>query len=80
MNIMNTKRVNLLTRNIRMFSSSRKTTGLDSTITNDISIQQTLYKRPLSDNLVAFSSPEGKKLFKEALVAGYMENYFPLAE
>ena len=39
-----------------------------------------IYKRPLSEKLVSFSSPKGKKLFREALNAGYMENYFPLAE
>ena len=40
----------------------------------------TVYKRPLSDKLISFSSYEGRKLFKEALVDGYMENYFPLSE
>lgn len=38
------------------------------------------YKRPLSDKLVSFSSPEGMRLFKESMEAGYMHNYFPLAE
>lgn len=42
--------------------------------------QDSIYKRPLSEKLVSFSSTEGKKLFREALNAGYMENYFPLAE
>ena len=40
----------------------------------------TLYKRPLSDKLIRFSSKEGMKLFNESMQAGYMHNYFPLAE
>lgn len=39
-----------------------------------------LYKRPLPDGLIAFSSPAGRLLFKEALLSGGMENYFPLSE
>lgn len=34
----------------------------------------------MPSNLIAFSSKEGKKLFKEALDAETMECYFPLAE
>lgn len=40
----------------------------------------TLYRRPLPEGLVAFSSPEGKLLFAEALAHGAMEGWFPLAE
>jgi glutathione gamma-glutamylcysteinyltransferase len=40
----------------------------------------TLYRRPLPDDLVAFSSPAGRALFRDALGAGGMEGYFPLAE
>eukprot|EP00026_Physarum_polycephalum_P003427 Phypoly_transcript_03438.p1 GENE.Phypoly_transcript_03438~~Phypoly_transcript_03438.p1 ORF type:complete len:567 (+),score=91.55 Phypoly_transcript_03438:620-2320(+) len=38
------------------------------------------YRRPLPDTLIAFSSAEGRKLFREALEQGYMEGYFALAE
>jgi len=40
----------------------------------------TLYRRPLPQGSVAFSSPEGRQLFAEALAAGGMDAYFPLAE
>jgi glutathione gamma-glutamylcysteinyltransferase len=40
----------------------------------------TIYRRPLPDDLVAFSSAEGKRLFREALERGDMEGWFPLAE
>ena len=39
-----------------------------------------MYRRPLPDGLVAFSSLEGRALFREALAAGTMEGWFPLAE
>lgn len=38
------------------------------------------HKRPLPKELIALSSPEGRKLFREALDEGGMESYFPLAE
>ena len=38
------------------------------------------YKRTLPEKLVPFSSAQGKILFREALISGYMENYFPLSE
>lgn len=40
----------------------------------------TLYRRPLPPGLLAFSSPEGRAVFHEALESGGMEGYFPLAE
>jgi glutathione gamma-glutamylcysteinyltransferase len=43
-------------------------------------VQPGLYRRPLPDGLVAFSSPTGRTLFREAPLAGGMESYFPLAE
>jgi len=36
--------------------------------------------RELPENMVSFSSPMGKALFKQAHQAGTMENYFKLAE
>jgi glutathione gamma-glutamylcysteinyltransferase len=41
---------------------------------------QTLYRRPLPSEAIAFSSLDGRKVFAEALSAGGMEGYFPLAE
>ncbi|KAF0492491.1 Phytochelatin-domain-containing protein [Gigaspora margarita] len=35
--------------------------------------------RPLPDNLINFSSPTGKELFKQALNEGYAEGYFNLS-
>lgn len=41
---------------------------------------ESFYRRPLPGSLVPFASPEGRVLFREALAAGTMEGYFPLAE
>lgn len=41
---------------------------------------ETLYRRPLPDDAIAFSSPEGLQLFSEALASGGLGGYFPLAE
>lgn len=41
---------------------------------------ESFYRRPLPASLVPFASPEGRALFREALAAGTMEGYFPLAE
>lgn len=38
------------------------------------------YRRTLPSPCIAFSSPEGRQLFREALADGTMEGYFPLAE
>ncbi len=38
------------------------------------------YRRPLPEGLIAFASPEGRHLFREALAAGGMEGWFALAE
>lgn len=38
------------------------------------------YRRPLPEGQIAFASPEGKRLFREALAAGHMEGWFALAE
>ena len=40
----------------------------------------TLYRRPLPADVIAFSSAQGRQLFAEALAAGGMDGYFPLAE
>ena len=44
------------------------------------STQTSFHKRPLPDSLIALSSNDGKKLFREALDLGHMESYFPLSE
>jgi len=41
---------------------------------------ETLYRRPLPADAIAFSSPEGRKVFAEALATGGLDGYFPLAE
>jgi glutathione gamma-glutamylcysteinyltransferase len=41
---------------------------------------ETLYRRPLPPDTIAFSSPEGRQMFAEALAAGGLDGYFPLAE
>ncbi len=41
---------------------------------------QSIYRRPLPEELVAFASDEGRRLFREALATGHMENFFALAE
>ncbi|MEP6654194.1 MAG: phytochelatin synthase family protein [Myxococcales bacterium] len=38
------------------------------------------YRRPLPEGLIAFSSEEGRRLFREALAAGHMEGWFALSE
>jgi glutathione gamma-glutamylcysteinyltransferase len=42
--------------------------------------EASFYRRPLPSHLVALSSAEGRALFKEAMLEGGMEGYFPLAE
>lgn len=41
---------------------------------------QTLYRRPLPSDAIAFSSPEGRRVFAEALATEGLNGYFPLAE
>ncbi|MEG4308298.1 MULTISPECIES: phytochelatin synthase family protein [unclassified Microcoleus] len=41
---------------------------------------QGFYRRSLPDSAIAFSSVEGKQIFREALALGGMEGYFALAE
>lgn len=43
-------------------------------------MQETLYRRPLPSDAIAFSSAEGRQLFGEALAAGGLNGYFRLAE
>jgi glutathione gamma-glutamylcysteinyltransferase len=45
-----------------------------------LSATENYYRRPLPEGLVAFASLEGRALFREALAAGGMEGWFPLAE
>jgi glutathione gamma-glutamylcysteinyltransferase len=43
-------------------------------------MQHTLYRRPLPADAIAFASREGQRVFAEALAAGSLDGYFPLAE
>lgn len=42
-------------------------------------LTKSYFRRPLPEHLVSFTSPDGRVLFKEALEAGTLENYFHLA-
>jgi uroporphyrinogen-III synthase len=41
---------------------------------------QTSYRRPLQADAIAFSSPEGRRVFAEALASQGLNGYFLLAE
>ncbi|KAI7903388.1 Phytochelatin synthase-domain-containing protein [Cokeromyces recurvatus] len=41
-------------------------------------LKNTFYQRELPKTLVRFASPEGKKLFREAMDIGHAEGFFPL--
>jgi len=41
---------------------------------------ETLYRRPLPGDAIAFASPDGQRMFGEALAAGGLGGYFALAE
>ncbi|KAJ1801247.1 hypothetical protein LPJ75_006447, partial [Coemansia sp. RSA 2598] len=41
--------------------------------------EETFYRRQLPESLVSFTSPQGRKLFKESLNEGFAESYFNLA-
>jgi len=43
-------------------------------------MDKTLYRRPLPADTIAFSSPDGQQVFKEALALGGLGGYFQLAE
>jgi glutathione gamma-glutamylcysteinyltransferase len=43
-------------------------------------MDRSLYRRPLPMDAIAFSSPEGRRVFSEALAGGGLNGYFPLAE
>ena len=60
-----------------LMSSSTKTSALGIT---GGAITETHYRRPLPADAIAFSSPEGRQIFAEALAAGGLEGYFTLAE
>ena len=45
-----------------------------------LAAMESLYRRPLPAQLVAFASPEGRALFDAARAAGGMEAFFPLIE
>lgn len=45
----------------------------------NMTAQITFYKRPLPDSCINFNSPEGKRLFANALRDGLTESYFLLA-
>ncbi|KAI8991776.1 Phytochelatin synthase-domain-containing protein [Mycotypha africana] len=50
----------------------------DTSNKNDDDLKNTFYQRELPSTLVRFASPEGKKLFREAMDEGHAEGFFPL--
>lgn len=51
--------------------------GVTTPATTD-DLKNTFYQRELPTSLVRFASPEGKKLFREAMDDGHAEGFFPL--
>jgi glutathione gamma-glutamylcysteinyltransferase len=49
-----------------------------TTPTTEDDLKNTFYQRELPTSLVRFASPEGKKLFREAMDDGHAEGFFPL--
>ena len=43
-------------------------------------VPNSLYRRPLPADTIPFSSPEGRRIFADALASGGMDGYFRLAE
>ena len=43
-------------------------------------MSETIYRRQLRPPAVEFSSPEGRRLFAEALAEQGLDGYFPLSE
>lgn len=41
-------------------------------------LDRTVFRRPLNPPAIAFSSPEGRKLFSQALAAGTADSFFDL--
>ncbi|KER29353.1 hypothetical protein T265_13386, partial [Opisthorchis viverrini] len=55
-------------------------TALTATVPKTTLVATEFYRQPLPRTCVAFASDQGKRIFREALSAGHMEAYFPLAE
>ncbi|KAF9091957.1 hypothetical protein BGX27_001926, partial [Mortierella sp. AM989] len=45
---------------------------------DDMTLKNSFYRRKLPEHLISFTSPKGKKLFREMLEEGYGEGYFSL--
>ena len=43
-------------------------------------VRRSFYKRALPRDLVPFASPEGKRIFRDALEDGSVESFFPLVQ
>jgi glutathione gamma-glutamylcysteinyltransferase len=52
--------------------------GVTTPNKNPDDLKDTFYQRELPTSLVRFASPEGKKLFREAMDDGHAEGFFPL--
>ncbi|KAJ1918949.1 hypothetical protein H4219_002305 [Mycoemilia scoparia] len=62
-------------------SGMRSATTITAETTNKSTIpqQKSFYRRQLPSHLTSFTSPEGRRVFKETLNDGYAEGYFNLA-
>lgn len=52
--------------------------GVSNPNTPTDDLKNTFYQRELPTTLIRFASPEGKKLFREAMDDGHAEGFFPL--
>jgi hypothetical protein len=59
----------------RAGTSADSRTAAPATVT-----ENTIYRRPLPESCVSFSSPQGRRLFAAASVAGTTDPFFPLVE
>ncbi|KAJ1902312.1 hypothetical protein LPJ66_000072 [Kickxella alabastrina] len=60
-------------------ADATSTSNLAATISAPVKETTSYYRRTLPENLVSFTSSDGRKLFKESLNEGYAEGYFNLA-
>jgi Phytochelatin synthase len=64
----------------RRLSSAATATTTAASSTTAPPAASTFYRRPLPSSCIAFSSTQGRELFKQAMLQGYLEAYWSLAE
>eukprot|EP01080_Neovahlkampfia_damariscottae_P009317 gene9317-1405_t len=65
---------------IHSIIKKRKVLNNFSNYSKDLTLKGSLYRRPLPENLIPFSSEAGRKLFLDSMIKGEMEQFFPLIE